>query len=74
VADYRGAWLAISLVLFVIWLAGGASGGLWFLWVALALGAVLLARRMTGAPARSERRSARPRRNRGYRDDGPAGQ
>jgi Domain of unknown function (DUF1707) len=64
-----GAWLAISLVLFVIWLASGASGGLWFLWVALALGAVLLVRRMTGAPARSERRSARPRRNRRHRDD-----
>lgn len=63
-----GAWLAISLLLFVIWLASGASG-LWFLWVALVLGALLLARRMTGAPARSERRSARPRRSRRHRDD-----
>jgi len=69
-----GAWLAISLVLFVIWLASGASGGLWFLWVALALGVVLLVRRMTGAPARGERRSARPRRSRRYRDDDRARQ
>jgi len=69
-----GAWLAISLVLFVIWLASGASGGPWFLWVALALAAVLLARRMTGAPARSERRSARPRHNRRYRNDDQARQ
>jgi len=69
VADCRGAWLAISLVLFVIWLASGASGGPWFLWVALALGAVLLVRRMTGAPARSERQSAPPRRNHRHRDD-----
>lgn len=69
-----GSWLAISLVLFVIWLASRASGGLWFFWVALALGAVLLVRQMTGAPARSERRSARPRRNRRYRDDDQARQ
>ncbi len=68
-----GSWLAISLILFVIWLASGASGGLWFLWVALALGAVLLVRGMT-APARSERRSARPRRNRRYRGDDQGGQ
>jgi hypothetical protein len=53
----------------VIWLASGASGGPWFLWVALALGAVLLVRRMTGAPARSERQSAPPRRNHRHRDD-----
>jgi len=68
-----GAWLAISLVLLVIWLASGASGGLWFLWVALALGAVLLVRRMTGSPARSVRRSDRPRRNRRHRYDDQAG-
>jgi Domain of unknown function (DUF1707) len=64
-----GSWLAISLFLFVIWLASGGSGGLWFLWVALALGAVLLGRWITGAPARSERRPARPRPNRRHRDD-----
>ncbi len=69
-----GSVLAISLVLFVIWLASGASGGLWFLWVALALVAVLFARRMTGRPTRSQRRSARPRRNRRYRDDDDARQ
>ena len=64
-----GSWLAISLVLFVIWLASGASGGPWFVWVALVLGAVLLVRSLTGAPARRERRPARPRRTRRYRDD-----
>jgi len=69
-----GSWLAISLVVFVIWLASGASGGPWFLWVALVLGAVLLVRWLTGAPARRERRSARPRRNHRYRDDDQARQ
>jgi len=64
-----GSWLAVSLCVFVIWLLSGASGGPWFLWVALVLGAVLLVRWLTGAPARGERRSARPRRNHRYRDD-----
>jgi len=64
-----GSWLAISLFFFVIWLASGASGGPWFLWVALALGAILLGRWITGAPARRERRPARPRRNRRHFDD-----
>jgi len=50
-------------------LASGASGGPWFLWVALALGAILLGRWITGAPARSERRPARPRRNHRHFDD-----
>ncbi len=45
-----GSWLAISLCAFVIWLLTGASGGLWFLWVAVPLGALLLARWITGAP------------------------
>jgi DUF1707 SHOCT-like domain len=58
-----GSWLAISLCAFVIWLVSGASGGPWFLWVALPLGALLLGRWITGAPARSERRPARPQRN-----------
>ncbi len=62
-----GSWLGISLFLFVIWLASGASGGPWFLWVALALGAVLLGRLIRGMPARRERRSARPRRLPGQR-------
>ena len=59
-----GSWLAISLALFVIWLASGASGGPWFLWVALPLGALMLGRWIMGGSARSERRSARPRRDR----------
>ena len=53
----------------MIWLASGASGGPWFLWVALVLAAVLLVRSLTGAPARRERGPARPRRTRRYRDD-----
>jgi hypothetical protein len=55
--------------LFVIWLASGASGGPWFLWVALVLGAVLLVRSLAGTLARRERRSDRSRRHHRYRDD-----
>jgi Domain of unknown function (DUF1707) len=64
-----GSWLAISLFLIVIWLASGASGGPWFLWVVLPLGVLLLGRWITGTPARSERQSSRPRRHHGHRDD-----
>jgi len=64
------SWLAVSLFLFVIWLISGTSGGPWFLWGALPLGAVLLARWITGTPARSGHGSARPRRNhRHFRDE-----
>jgi Domain of unknown function (DUF1707) len=59
-------WLMISLFVFVLWLAGGASGSLWFVWVTLALGVVLLVRRITGAPVRTKRRPARSRRHRRY--------
>jgi hypothetical protein len=61
-----GSWLAISLVLLMIWAASGATGGLWFLWVVLPLGALILARSIAGGPARRRRRSARRR----YRDHG----
>jgi Domain of unknown function (DUF1707) len=61
-----GSWLAISLVLLMIWVASGATGGLWFLWVVIPLGALILARSMAGGPARRERRSARRR----YREYG----
>jgi len=64
-----GSWLAISLFFLVIWLASGASGGPWFLWVVLPLGALMLGRWITGAPARSDRRSARPGRHHRHRDD-----
>ena len=63
-----GSWVAISLVLFMIWLASGAAGGPWFLWVVIPLGALILVRSITGGPARRERRSAR-RRYRSYRYD-----
>jgi 4-hydroxybenzoate polyprenyltransferase len=65
-----GSWLAISLILFAIWLVSGAGGGLWFLWVVLPLGALLLGRWIMGAPAHSERRPARPRRNHTHRGSG----
>ncbi len=69
-----GSWLGISLVFFAIWLVSGGSGGLWFLWVPALLGALLLGRWIMGAPAHSERRSARPRRNHRQRDRGQARQ
>ena len=65
-----GSWLAIRLFLFAIWLVSGAGGGLWFLWVVLPLGALLLGRWIMGAPAHSERRPARPRRNHTHRGSG----
>jgi hypothetical protein len=67
-----GSWLAVSVLVFAIWLVSGASGGLWFLWVVLPLGALLLGRWIMGAPARSERRPALPRRNHRHRDSGQA--
>jgi Domain of unknown function (DUF1707) len=71
VAGGLGSWLAISLLLLAIWLASGASGGLWLLWVALPLGALLLGHWVTGAPGRGERRPARrDHRHRGS-DGGP---
>jgi Domain of unknown function (DUF1707) len=69
-----GSWLAISLFFFVIWLVSGASGGLWLLCVPAALGALMLGRWITGAPARSERRSARPQRIDRHHDSDQAGQ
>jgi len=69
-----GSWLTIGLVLVVIWLISGAGGGLWFLWVVLPLGAVLLGRWITGAPARRQRRPARPRRDDRRHDSSPSRQ
>jgi Domain of unknown function (DUF1707) len=54
-----GSWLAVSLCVFAIWLISGASGGPWFLWVALPLGALMLGRWITGGPARGGRGSGR---------------
>jgi uncharacterized membrane protein YccC len=39
-------WLVIGVVVFVIWLLSGASGGPWFLWVAVPLGLLMLRRWM----------------------------
>jgi uncharacterized protein DUF1707 len=44
----RRFWLAISVVAFVIWLLGGASGGPWFLWAAVPLGLLMLLRWIAG--------------------------
>jgi uncharacterized protein DUF1707 len=41
-------WLVISVVAFMIWLLGGASGGPWFLWVAVPLGLLILRRWLAG--------------------------
>jgi hypothetical protein len=60
-----GSWLAVSLFVFAIWLASGASGGLWFLWVVLPLGGLLLGRWIMGTPASSDSRSAHPRHDHG---------
>jgi Domain of unknown function (DUF1707) len=68
-----GSWLGVSLLFFVIWLVSGAHG-LWFLWVPALMGVALLGRWISGAPARSERRSARPRRNHRHRDSDEAPQ
>ena len=43
-------WLAVSVVAFVIWLLGGASGGLWFLWAAVPLALLMLRRWIVGGP------------------------
>ena len=69
-----GSWLAISLFLFAIWLVSGAGGGLWFLWVVVPLGALLLGRWIMGAPARSERRPVRTRRDHRHRGSSQARQ
>ncbi len=54
-----GSWLTISMLAFVIWVLGGGSGSLWFLWVLLPLGALLLGRWVMEAPAPRDRRQAR---------------
>ena len=43
-------WVAISVLAFVIWLLGGASGGPWFLWAAVPLCLLLLRRWSAGGP------------------------
>jgi hypothetical protein len=37
-------WLGVTLGVFVIWLISGATGGPWFLWLAVPLGFILLRR------------------------------
>lgn len=64
-----GSWLAISLSTFVIWLLSGASGGPWFLWAAVPLGALMLGRWVVGAPAHRGGRRPRPDRGHHHRDE-----
>ena len=66
-----GSWLAISLGVFVIWMLSGASGGLWFLWVAVPLGALMLGRWVMGAPAPGGRARSRGPDHGPYHRDGP---
>jgi hypothetical protein len=47
----RRFWLAVSVVAFVIWLLGAASGGPWFLWAAVPLALLMLRRWIAGGPA-----------------------
>jgi len=61
-------WLAIGVVALVIWLLVGASGGPWFLWVAVLLALLILRRWSAGGP----RHGRRPV-NRGSQDRGSAG-
>lgn len=37
-------WLVISIVAFMLWLVSGASGGPWFLWIAVPLAFIMLRR------------------------------
>lgn len=55
-----GSWLAVSLATFVVWLLSGASGGLWFLWVVVPFGAVMLGRWAMGGPGPGRPGRSRP--------------
>jgi len=48
-------WFAISVVAFVIWLFGGASGGPWFLWAVVPLALLMLRRWSAGGPRHNGR-------------------
>ena len=48
-------WLAISVAAFVFWLPGSASGGPWFLWIAIPLGLLILRRRIARGPRNHDR-------------------
>ena len=58
-----GSWLALSLATFAIWLLSGASGGPWFLWVVVPLGALTLGRWAVGGPGPGRRGRAGPGRD-----------
>jgi len=55
-------WLSIGVVVIVIWLLSGASGGPWFVWVAVLLGLLMLRRWVTGGPRHSDRSGGSPER------------
>ena len=48
-------WLTISIGVFVVWLLSGPVGPPWLLWVALALGLVMLRRWTAGGPRHGRR-------------------
>lgn len=64
-----GSWLAVSLAAFVVWLLSGASGGLWFLWVVVPFGAVMLGRWAMGGPGPGRPGRSRPGHRHHHRDE-----
>jgi Domain of unknown function (DUF1707) len=73
----RTAWgmlFMLGVLVVVIWLFSGAHASLSLLWVVAALAVLIIARRITGGRARSERRAAQLRRHHRDRDGGDAGQ
>ena len=69
----RTAWellFTFGVLVLVIFLISGAHASLAFLWVVAALAVLIVARRITGGRARSERRPARRRRSHRRGDDG----
>jgi Domain of unknown function (DUF1707) len=67
-----GALFALGVLVLVIWLISGAHTSLSFLWVVAALAVLVIARRIMGGRAPSQRESARPRRHHRDRVDGQA--
>jgi Domain of unknown function (DUF1707) len=51
-------WLMITVGLFALWLISGASGGPWFLWIAIPLAFIML-RRWSMNPHRHDRQHRR---------------
>ena len=57
-----GSWATVSLIAFLVWLLSGASGNLWFLWIAGPYGILLVGRWISGGRPGSGRSGSRRRR------------